>query len=230
MRDEEAGQPKPLLQILKQVDDLGLYRDVKRGNRLIGNDKLRVERKRSRNSDSLTLPPAELMRIAAGMIRLEPDQSQQFYHSLGPSTVTDITISRTMYLKRFSNYLSNSHSWIERGVWILKNYLHPLPNLAQPAPVECTQINAVKLDLAARRLDQPQQATATGRLATPGLTNQSQRLAAVDLQRDTVDRTHLLIVFTQIPDFDKCSGHPCLNLFWLSVTCSNQPHSRPRLE
>lgn len=118
-----------------------------------------------------------------------------------------------MYLERFGNYLSNSHSWIERGVRILKNYLHPLPKVTQPAPVECTQIDAVKLDLAARRLDQPQQATAKGRLATPRLTNQSESLTAVDLERDTVDRAHLLVVFIQIPDFDKRSGHPCLNLF-----------------
>ena len=42
VRDEQHGQSKADLQIAQQIDDLGLDRDVKRGDRLVGHDQLRL--------------------------------------------------------------------------------------------------------------------------------------------------------------------------------------------
>ena len=44
MRDEEISEPEFLLQILQQIDDLRLDRHVERGDRLVADDELRLDR------------------------------------------------------------------------------------------------------------------------------------------------------------------------------------------
>ena len=67
--DEEVGEPELLLQVLEQVDDLRLDRDVERGDRLVADDELRVERQRPGDADALALAAGELVRVAVGEAR-----------------------------------------------------------------------------------------------------------------------------------------------------------------
>ena len=55
MRDEKVGQVEFLLQVLEQVDDLRLNRNVECRDRLVANDELGVQRERSRDPNALTL-------------------------------------------------------------------------------------------------------------------------------------------------------------------------------
>ena len=63
MRNEQVGQSKLLLEISQQIDDLRLDRDVQCGNRFVCNNEFWFKRQRSRDTDSLPLPSAELVRI-----------------------------------------------------------------------------------------------------------------------------------------------------------------------
>src|SRR5262249_53288537 len=60
VRDEQIRKPEALLKVLEQVDDLRLYRDVKRRDRLIAHDEVRARSKRPRYADPLSLPTREL--------------------------------------------------------------------------------------------------------------------------------------------------------------------------
>ena len=62
VRDEDVRQPELRLEVLEQVEDLRLHRDVQRGDRLVGDDQLRVERERPRDPDPLPLTARELVR------------------------------------------------------------------------------------------------------------------------------------------------------------------------
>ena len=75
--------PNSLLQLLEQVDDLRLDRDVERRHRLVADDELRVERERPREPDALALPAGELVRVAVGRIRRQPDDVEQLAHPAG---------------------------------------------------------------------------------------------------------------------------------------------------
>ena len=58
VRDEEIGQPEVALQVLEQVEDLRLDRDVERGDRLVGDEQLRARaRARGRCSIRWRWPP-----------------------------------------------------------------------------------------------------------------------------------------------------------------------------
>ena len=68
VRDEQIGEPEPLLQVDHQVDDLRLDVDVERGDRLVGDDEIGLDRERARDRDALALAAGELVRIALGRL------------------------------------------------------------------------------------------------------------------------------------------------------------------
>ena len=53
--DEEVGEPQLLLEIVEQVEDLALDRDVERRDRLVAHDEVRVEREGTGDADALAL-------------------------------------------------------------------------------------------------------------------------------------------------------------------------------
>ena len=62
VRNKKVGQPILALQIAKQVENLGLDRDVEGRHGFVTNDKARPRRQRPRDADPLSLTTGELMR------------------------------------------------------------------------------------------------------------------------------------------------------------------------
>src|SRR5689334_5805679 len=58
--DEEICQAELVLEILKQVEDLRLHRDIERGHGLVADDQLRAEGEGARDPDPLSLSTREL--------------------------------------------------------------------------------------------------------------------------------------------------------------------------
>ncbi len=77
MRDEHVGERELVLEVLEQVDDLRLDRDVERGDGLVGDDQLRAERQRPGDPDPLPLPAGELVREAVVVLGAEADPLEQ---------------------------------------------------------------------------------------------------------------------------------------------------------
>src|SRR5207245_1136932 len=77
MGNEEISEPQLLLQVLQQIDDLGLDRYVQRRHRLVADNQLGFDRERPRDTDALTLPARELVRMPAHVIRLQTDGLEQ---------------------------------------------------------------------------------------------------------------------------------------------------------
>ena len=75
MGDEQIGQTELLLQILEQVDDLRLDRNVERRDRLVAHDELRIDRQRARDADALALSARKFVRVAVGVVGLQADAS-----------------------------------------------------------------------------------------------------------------------------------------------------------
>ena len=69
--------PISSLQLLEQVEDLRLDRDVERRHRLVGDDELRLQGDRARDPDALPLAAGELVRIAVVVLGVEPDALHQ---------------------------------------------------------------------------------------------------------------------------------------------------------
>ena len=84
MCDEEIRQAQTLLQIQKKVDDLPLDRDVERRDRLVQNQKGRVQREGSGKVDSLALTAAELVGVLLQLPWGKADQLEQLARPVRP--------------------------------------------------------------------------------------------------------------------------------------------------
>lgn len=73
VRDEQVRKPQVALQIFEQVDHLGLHGHVERADRLVEHQEFGLYRKRPRDTESLSLAAAELMRIPIDVFRAQAD-------------------------------------------------------------------------------------------------------------------------------------------------------------
>ena len=74
VRDEQVRQVELVLEVLEQVEDLGLDRHVERRHRLVADDQLRAERERPGDADALALAAGELVRVPVVVLRVQPDE------------------------------------------------------------------------------------------------------------------------------------------------------------
>src|SRR5581483_5518738 len=183
MRDENVGKVQTLLQVAQQIENLRTNRDIERGDRLVADDQLGFDGKRTRDRDALALPAGEFMGVAARKARLEPDQAQQFLDA----RAAFLGWHEVMQRQGLAEDLPDRHARIERGVGILEDDLRLLAERAQLIVVEGKQVAALETDAAGIRLDQAQHQPADGGLAAAGLADQRQRLAGIDVEADAVD-------------------------------------------
>ena len=143
MRNEDVSQPKPVLQIAQQVQDLRADRHVQCRDRLVADDELRLDRERPSNGDALALAAGEFVRVAAGKARLETNQTQQFLDAFATARGRHQVMQR----QRFGQDLADGHARIERGIGILKDDLRIAAEGAQLVGIKCEQIAALEADV-----------------------------------------------------------------------------------
>src|SRR4051794_17156555 len=183
MGDEEVREPELVLEVLEEVEDLGLDRDVERRDRLVTHDQLRVQGQCTGDADALPLPPGELVRVAIDEVGTEPDDVEQPLGGLAPR----LSCPELVDDQRLGDDVADGHPRIERGVGILEDDLELPADLAQLLTLEPRQLLAAKTHRAGRRLEQLEDAVAGGRLAGPRLTHETERFPLADLERDVVD-------------------------------------------
>ena len=74
--NKKIGQPVALLQILQQVDDLGLDGDIQSRDRLVTDNQGGLHTQGPGNANALTLAATELMRVARCRLRVETDTAE----------------------------------------------------------------------------------------------------------------------------------------------------------
>ena len=65
--DEQIRDVAALCEVVEQIQDLGLDRDIQRGDRLIADDEVGRERERAGDADALALAAGEFVGIAGGV-------------------------------------------------------------------------------------------------------------------------------------------------------------------
>ncbi len=139
------------------------------------------------------------MRIPIRVIRLQPDESQQFLDPrLGLAPLCDL-VDR----KGLADDVADGHPRIERRVRVLEDDLHLLTQLANLFAAELVDVASVEDDLALGRRQEAQHDAAGRRLPRPGLADEPQRFAAPDREVDAVDSFHVADVTRQNPGVDR---------------------------
>ena len=148
MRDEEVGEAEFALEILQQVDDLRLDRDIERRHRLVEDQHARLEGERARDADALLLPARELVREAAHHARRQPHHLEQ---ARDPRRTAHLLVE-PVDSQRLGDDLPRALDRVERGEGVLEHVLHVPAHLAHRAAAERGDVAAAETDAAAGRL------------------------------------------------------------------------------
>ena len=190
MRDEQKREALLLLQVLHQVDDLRLDRDIERRDRLVCDDEAGIDRDRPRDADPLALAARELARIAVHRPRAAGRRASVARRPAraapgGGFTRPKTSIGSAMMSAMVRRGLSEPY-----GSWKTICILRRICRIS--APRQRRHVRALEQDAARGRLDQPQQQPAERGLATPGFRRrQPASRRAVDLEAHPVDGAHV---------------------------------------
>src|SRR5439155_1935561 len=153
-----------------------------RGHRLVAEDELRIEGQRRRDAHALTLAAAELVRVPVRLIPRKPDQLEQLANAL----ISSGSRIRVLDAHRVADDAADGHAGVERRERILEDHL----DLATVGTLlfggETADRLAVEQDLARRRRNELHDHPPGRRLAAARLADQSDRLAAADVEADPI--------------------------------------------
>ncbi|MNU64624.1 hypothetical protein D3C71_539060 [compost metagenome] len=181
--DEEEGDAERRLQFHHQVDNLCLHGNVQRRDGLIGDDQLRVQHKRTRYADALTLAAGELVWKSFDRIRPQADAAQNFRDLLHGLSAR----AKAVFEERLGNRRTNPRAGIKAGEWILKDHLDTTTHPTQVGATNRLGIETVDGDGARDRLGQPHDRAPGRGLAATGFSDQRQRFAFGDRKGNILD-------------------------------------------
>ena len=130
-----------LLELLKQVDYLGLNGNVKSGYALVADNELGLNGKRTGYADTLTLTAGELMGITVQHVLLQTALLHRF-NDIGTQPRRTV-LEEVMRYKTFLNYLADREAGIQRGIGILEDYLQVFTQTAHLLVFQAGKVNAV---------------------------------------------------------------------------------------
>ena len=218
MRNDDNRRAEVLLQLLHQVDNLRLNRDIQRRSRLVRDQDRRIARQRQRNHHALTHPAAQLMWILLDpLLRIgDAHAVQHINRHLQRLFFAEALVQ----FHHFRNLPANRMQRIQRGHRLLKDHrdlaaadaahLHALgvelDDIDRFGAALLPAKNDLALDDFARRgLDQLHDRMRRDALATAAFAHDAQRLPVRQAEADTLDRLHHPLVGEemrlQIADF-----------------------------
>jgi hypothetical protein len=155
VRDEEIGELEVALQLLHQIDDLRLDRDIQGGHWLVADEEVRVQRERAGQADPL---PLARRRTHAGSARLHRPAIRRSAGARAPGCRS--LPAATVDAQRLADHAPDRVAWVQGRVGILEDHLHPLAQRTQLPLAEVRDVGAVEDDLAPGRLVQTQEGAA----------------------------------------------------------------------
>jgi hypothetical protein len=186
VRDEDVRQRQLGLEILEQVEDLGLDGLVERRDGLVEHEELGIEHERARDVHPLALASRQFVRVARAVEPgIEADALEE-----APGAGARLAAGRAVHEQAERHRVVDRHARIQRGVRVLKDELHVPAQPLQARPARRAQILAEERDGARIGLEQAENQPGQGRLAAPGFADDAQRLLRLHGERDVVHRPH----------------------------------------
>jgi hypothetical protein len=185
-RQIEAG-----LQLANELQHLRLDGDVERRRRLVGDDERRPAGEGDGDHHALPHAPGKLVRVVADAFGGvgNADRLQQ----LDGAEARVVATGNAVDGERFGNLIADAHHWIEGRHRLLEDERDAgaahFPHFAfrQRQEVAPFEDDASAGD-SAWRLNQPQDREGGDRFAAAGLTDDAERLAAIQLKADMIHR------------------------------------------
>ncbi len=184
VRDEKVSEAALALQVLHDVEHLGLHAHVQRRGRLVAHQEFRLGRQRPGDRNALPLAARELVRVLRHVERRESHRLEQFAHPLRQlAAVGDDAV----LLHRLADDVFHDPARIQAGVGVLEDHLDAPAQLAPLRRLERgMRVLPVERQAAPGRLVQPHQQPGHRALAAARLADQRQGLALADFETHPV--------------------------------------------
>ena len=188
--DENHRHPESGLEVVQQVQDLCLNRDVERGRRLVRDQDPRLAGQRHRDHDPLPQAARELVRVVVEALG-RPRQPDQAEHLQGPRAGRlpgRVPVQRV----RLGDLVADGLRRVQGRQRVLEDHRDLVAAdlaqfvLGQADELALTQLDRAADDLAAGRQQVHDRQPGHG-LAAAGLAHQAERLAGVQVQVDVPD-------------------------------------------
>src|SRR4051794_17658871 len=186
--DEQVCQPQLLLQVLQQVEDLGLDRNVERRHRLVADQKVRAQGQRPGDADALALPAGEAVRVTLEVAHVQPHEVHQFLDQ----RAAVLAVADVMDDQRFGDDVEHGHARVQRAEGVLEDELQLPAEADQVVVLQVQDVDHAAMIVeqhgAGIRLQRPHQDLGQRGLAASGLADQPKAFAAPYLEADIVHR------------------------------------------
>ncbi|VTR68114.1 hypothetical protein DESC_690051 [Desulfosarcina cetonica] len=180
--DEQVGQLQAFLQILEQIEDLGLDGNIQGGDGLVANHEGGVRGQGPGDADALALPAAELVRVVPPGFPAQAHEVQEFRNAPIDHRPVAVAVGQ----EGFGENAAHAQPRIKGGVGILEDDLHLFAQLAQGTLIQGMDIASAKVHRAAAFLFQAQKQPPQGGLAAARFPHQGKDLLFGDGDADIV--------------------------------------------
>ena len=186
--DEDIGEAHLILQLLQEVEDLGLDGDIEGGDRFVGDDEIGLADEGACDADALALAAAEGMGVTAHDLGGEANETE----GVGDAILKFCPPGQTHGAQGGADEFQDGHAGVEGGVRVLKDHAHVSAHLVELLVVELGHIDATEVwvaeeDGALGGGDGAQDHATGGCFAAAAFAHEPQSFAFVHLQADIVD-------------------------------------------
>ena len=224
--DEDHGGVQPLLQLIDQAQHLGLNGHIQCGGGFVGKDQLRLAGQRNGNDNALLHAAGKLMGILHLALCRDAHQLHHFVHT---GFQLSSALLRMVDLQHLHDLSPHGHHRVQGRHRILEDHGYYTAAhgtdlfLGSIQHIHTVQLDGAvghKTDAFRQKLDDAQ---GCGGLTGTGLTHQTQRLAVVQIQVQTIDGVdggNFGIIFNaQVFDFQQLVAHfrPPLSHSWCAL-------------
>jgi hypothetical protein len=189
VRDKQIGDAGSPLNILQQVDDLRLDRNIERRDRLVEYQDLRLDRERARDTGALALAAGQLVRIAIEVVARQADTFEQF----GDLAAPFIRLADSMETKRIRNRLLDRPARVQTGVRVLEHDLDEAVKSQEVLSKKFATVPSVEDQRPLREARKADKATRQRRLAATGLPDNCKSLGGIKIERNAAQRVNRIV-------------------------------------
>ena len=185
---KQVGQAQFVLQVLEEVQDLRLDRDVEGGDRFVADQEVRFQGERAGDADALALAAREGMRIAFQVAHVQAHDAQQVLDHLGPLG----RVAHAVDEQRLADEIEDGHARVERAERVLEDELDAAAKVDQRLALQGQHVHqpaaVVEFHPPGVRRQRAHDDLGERGLAATAFAHQAQALASADGEAHVVDR------------------------------------------
>ena len=213
MGNKQIGQIQVVLQVLHQVQNLGLNGHVQSRNRLVADDEFGVQRQGPGNADPLATATVQLMRVGVN----QPVGKAHHIHDLIDLLVNTrlvLVAENLLHQQGSRDGLADRHAGIQGGKGVLEYDLHIPAHVLHLRLIKGQHVLTLKIHMAGRGFMQTKDGAAHSGLSAAGLAYHAQGFARSKGKTDIIHRVEHTVghreIFLQVfnpQDFRSVLSH-----------------------